>query len=142
MGRLWNRFARSASKSSPNKAWQTEFGKIDPSASKPETLETRQLLAANIFHNELMPGIVNEDGCRVRTGCLGTIIQNQMNSPVAWATMCGDSMQAATNIRGLGTNDGTSITTDADTAVDALVMVIYRLNRGSQTGGGDLGDRT
>ncbi len=42
-----------------------------------ESLETRQLLAANIFHNELMPEDVNEDGQISALDALTVI--NEMN---------------------------------------------------------------
>ncbi len=88
---------------------------------RPETLEARQLLAANIFHNEAMPEDVNEDGIVTAVDAL-TII-NQINQ----ADNIGEG-EPGSQERGRGrltdvNNDG------RDSALDAL-MVINRLNRG------------
>ena len=93
---------------------------------KPETLEARQLLAANIFHNELMPEDVNEDGIVSAIDAL-TII-NEMNIAEAGSSgELGDPREGQQRGRGRMTdvnNDG------RDSAIDAL-MVINRLNRGN-----------
>lgn len=89
---------------------------------KPETLESRQMLAANIFHNELIPEDVNEDGIVSAVDAL-TII-NQMNRQ-SRGTSAAEGGPQSQRDRGQMTdvnNDG------RDTAVDAL-MVINRLNR-------------
>ncbi|WP_404309931.1 dockerin type I domain-containing protein [Neorhodopirellula lusitana] len=90
---------------------------------RPENLETRQLLAANIFHNEAMPEDVNEDGIVSAIDAL-TIV-NQMNRQgINDPTQADDDVDQQ---RGQGrmtdvNNDG------RDSALDAL-MVINRLNR-------------
>ena len=50
---------------------------------KPETLESRQLLAANIFHNDLMPEDVNEDGLVSAIDALTIINQIGRQTPTA-----------------------------------------------------------
>nr|WP_044302450.1 dockerin type I domain-containing protein [Rhodopirellula sallentina] len=92
-----------------------------------ESLETRQLLAANVFHNELMPEDVNEDGQVSSLDAL-TII-NELNRQ----TQGDQSVNNQADGRGRMTdvnNDG------RNTELDAL-MVINRLNRGDN----DLNDR-
>jgi len=133
MGRFWNRLL-GRPQSSPNKAGKRNR-KSTRRPLKPETLETRQLLAANIFHNELMPEDVNEDGVVSALDAL-TII-NQMNRQSQ-----GDDVRAidAGGNQHRGRGRMTDVNNDGrDTAVDAL-MVINRLNR-DRDGGGDLGDR-
>ncbi|MFK8115628.1 MAG: dockerin type I domain-containing protein, partial [Rubripirellula sp.] len=88
---------------------------------KAETLEKRQLLAANIFHNELMPEDVNEDGAVSALDAL-TII-NQMNRQARRTEAVAEDGNDQQRGRGRMTdvnNDG------LDTAIDAL-MVINRL---------------
>lgn len=90
---------------------------------KPETLETRRLLAANPFHNELIPEDVNEDGEVTAVDAL-TII-NQINRQSRGRDTAGPVDGDVERGRGRMTdvnNDG------RDSAVDAL-MVINRLNR-------------
>ncbi len=82
---------------------------------KAETLETRQLLAANLFHNELLPEDVNNDGSVTASDALFVI--NEMNRQSAdGGTPGGRGMMTDVN------NDG------RHTAVDAL-MIINRINR-------------
>lgn len=97
---------------------------------KPETLETRQLLAANIFHNELMPEDVNEDG--VVSAIDALVIINQVNQQ----DTVGDAEPANADQRQeRGRGRMTDVNNDGrDTPLDAL-MVINRLNR--RDGGGD-----
>ncbi|EMI19441.1 heme peroxidase, animal [Rhodopirellula maiorica SM1] len=83
-----------------------------------ETLETRQLLAANLFHNELMPEDVNNDGVVSAVDALTVI--NEMNRQ-----RNHDGVASTVNERGMRpdvNNDG------RHTSLDAL-MVINRLNR-------------
>lgn len=96
---------------------------------KPEALEKRQLLAANLFHNELLPEDVNEDG--VVTALDALTIINRMGRQSR-----GDVV--ADNQRGPG--QMTDVNNDGrDTALDAL-MVINRLGR-DRAGIGDPIDR-
>lgn len=91
-----------------------------------ESLENRQLLAANIFHNESMPEDVNEDGQVTAVDALTVI--NQMNRRAR-----GDANAGADRGPGRMTdvnNDG------LDSAADAL-MIINRLNRGRGPGLGN-----
>lgn len=118
MSAVWNRWiGRSRSNSSTSRKRKTQNRRL-----RPESLEARQLLAANIFHNEAMPEDVNEDGIVSAVDAL-TII-NQINTQTAEGqSIDGGGLQA----RGRGrmtdvNNDG------RDSALDAL-MVINRLNR-------------
>lgn len=92
---------------------------------KSETLESRQLLAANMFHNELMPEDVNEDGVVSSIDALAII--NQMNRRTRGADV-GDGQQRERGRMTDVNNDG------QDTALDAL-MVINRMRR--ERGGND-----
>ena len=83
-----------------------------------ETLETRQLLAANLFHNELLPEDVNEDGQVTAADAL--MVVNRMSRQTD-----GDAGPESRPDRGQMTdvnNDG------RDTVLDAL-MVVNRLSR-------------
>ncbi|QDS94698.1 PAP2 superfamily protein [Roseimaritima multifibrata] len=87
-----------------------------------ENLETRQLLAANIFHNEPMPEDVDQDGIVLAVDTL--TILNQMNRQGA---------NAGGEVDGNGQQRGQARITDVnnddqDTALDAL-MAGNRLNR-------------
>ncbi|QEF98320.1 PAP2 superfamily protein [Stieleria maiorica] len=90
-----------------------------------ESLESRQLLAANLFHNELMPEDVNQDGQVSALDALAVI--NEMSRQTQGSgTVDGRSNQQSDQ-RGPGrmtdvNNDG------RDSALDAL-MVINRLGR-------------
>lgn len=91
-----------------------------------ESLESRQLLAANPFHNELMPEDVNEDGQISALDALTVINEMNRQSPGSFAVDVSP-LDGQTEQRGRGrmtdvNNDG------RDTALDAL-MVINRLNR-------------
>ncbi|MCM2369096.1 dockerin type I domain-containing protein [Rhodopirellula sp. ICT_H3.1] len=88
---------------------------------RPETLENRQLMAANIFHNEAMPEDVNEDGIVSAVDAL-TII-NQINQADSSGAGEPGSQQRGSGRMTDVNNDG------RDSALDAL-MVINRLNRG------------
>ncbi len=82
-------------------------------------LDKRQLLAANIFHNELLPEDVNEDG--IVTAVDALTILNQMNRQ---SSNGGDGEFASDSGRKTDVNnDG------RQSPIDAL-MVINRLNRG------------
>ncbi len=84
-----------------------------------ESLETRQLLAANLFHNDLMPEDVNNDGIVSAVDALTVV--NEMNRQ-----RDNGGVNGSVNQRGMMpdvNNDG------RHTAIDAL-MVINRLNRG------------
>ncbi|TWU15494.1 dockerin type I domain-containing protein [Allorhodopirellula heiligendammensis] len=89
-----------------------------------ENLETRQLLAANIFHNAAVPEDVNEDGIVSAVDAL-TII-NEMNRQTddgeGLEIDGGDSMELARGRRTDVNNDG------RQSALDAL-MVINHLSR-------------
>uniref|UniRef100_UPI00356660CC dockerin type I domain-containing protein n=1 Tax=Novipirellula sp. TaxID=2795430 RepID=UPI00356660CC len=82
-----------------------------------ETLETRQLLAANLFHNQSMPEDVNNDGVISAVDALTVI--NEMNRQRS-----GDTNNTVNELgfRPDVNNDG------RHTSLDAL-MVINRLNR-------------
>ncbi|MEM1071052.1 MAG: dockerin type I domain-containing protein [Planctomycetota bacterium] len=82
-----------------------------------ERLENRQLLAANMFHNDLIPEDVNEDGQVTAIDALTVI--NQMSRQTRGDTGGERGAGRMTDVN----NDG------RDTAADAL-MVINRLNRG------------
>ncbi|WP_168564567.1 peroxidase family protein [Crateriforma spongiae] len=114
MSDLWNRWIR---RLRPNtnvpRRRKTRRRKM-----RSEALESRRLLAANLFHNQAIPEDVNEDGQVTAIDAL-TII-NQMNRRQS-------SADADNEPRGRGrmtdvNNDG------RDTAHDAL-LVINRLNR-------------
>ena len=94
----------------------------------PETLETRQLLAANVFHNELMPEDVNEDGIVSAVDAL-TII-NEMGRQSQQGDVNGtEGNGEARGIEQRGRGRMTDVNNDGrDTALDAL-MVINRLSR-------------
>ncbi|WP_182867963.1 dockerin type I domain-containing protein [Rhodopirellula sp. JC639] len=90
-----------------------------------ESLESRQLLAANLFHNELMPEDVNQDG-QVSARDALTVINEMSRQTQGPGTADGRSNQQSDQ-RGPGrmtdvNNDG------RDSALDAL-MVINRLGR-------------
>ncbi|TWU31807.1 peroxidase family protein [Novipirellula artificiosorum] len=88
---------------------------------KPEALEARQLLAANIFHNELMPEDVNEDGEISALDAL-TII-NRMSRQSQRDSVEGGVPQQR------GPGQMTDVNNDGqDSALDAL-MVINRMSR-------------
>ena len=119
MSRFWNRWiglgkpeknAESSSRSH-RKRRTTRRG------LKPEILEKRQLLAANIFHNEVMPEDVNEDGAVSAIDAL-TIINRIGRQTRGEDTVEGGQRGRMTDVN----NDG------RDSALDAL-MVINRLNR-------------
>ncbi len=89
-----------------------------------ETLETRKMMAANIFHNEAMPEDVNQDGIVSALDAL-TII-NQMNRNSAGGEAQG--LNAEVDL-GRGRGRMTDVNNDGrNSALDAL-MVINRLNR-------------
>ena len=124
MSRLWNRWIGRRTSSGRKKLRKRTSLRRRPRA---ENLENRQLLAANIFHNDVMPEDVNEDGQISALDALTVI--NEMNRKQ----------------RGLDVDDGqtdrrgrmTDVNNDVRrTTLDAL-MVINRLNRDR----GDLGNR-
>ena len=91
---------------------------------RPENLETRQLLAANIFHNELLPEVVNEDGIVSAVDAL--TINNQLNRQTANGQGQG-SDGGGDQQRGRGRMS--DVNSDGrDAALDAL-MVVNRLDR-------------
>ncbi|WP_417736956.1 dockerin type I domain-containing protein [Rosistilla oblonga] len=93
-----------------------------------EMLDKRQLLAANIFHNELIPEDVNEDG--IVTAVDALTILNQMNRQ---SSNDGDGQTAS------GPGRKTDVNNDGQQSpIDAL-MVINRLNR--RDDGGNTFDR-
>ncbi len=95
-----------------------------------EQLENRQLLAANMFHNEAMPEDVTEDGFVTVIDALTVVNQLSRND------LGGERGDSETRGRGRMTdvnNDG------RDSPIDAL-MVINRINRGHRDGGGNRGD--
>ncbi|EMI15516.1 phosphoesterase PA-phosphatase related protein [Rhodopirellula maiorica SM1] len=100
-----------------------------------ESLESRQLLAANMFHNELMPEDVNEDGQISALDALTVI--NEMNRPTQ-TLGSGDGQSS-----GSGSGRMTDVNNDGrNSALDAL-MVINRLNRErGNFGAGDSGNDT
>lgn len=88
---------------------------------KPEALEARQLLAANIFHNELLPEDVNEDGVVSELDVL-TIINRMSRQD-------GDNVIDSGGRQQRGPGQMTDVNNDGqDSALDAL-MVINRLSR-------------
>ncbi|MDA8745512.1 dockerin type I domain-containing protein [Rubripirellula amarantea] len=128
MTKLWNRWTgRPQDSSQKSKKTKSQKRKSQRRRLTPETLESRQLLAANLFHNEIMPEDVNEDGVVSALDAL-TII-NQMNRQSLDGNSINDATRndQATSQRGPGrmtdvNNDG------RDSALDAL-MVINRLSR-------------
>lgn len=108
----WNRWGKtSKSARSRKQRRQSTRRKL-----KSENLETRNLLAANLFHNEAMPEDVNEDDQVTALDAL-TII-NRMNREQA-GEAAGD----------VGRGQMTDVNNDGrNSALDAL-MVINRLNR-------------
>ncbi|TWU54358.1 Serine-aspartate repeat-containing protein I precursor [Rubripirellula tenax] len=93
---------------------------------RPENLESRQLLAANLFHNELMPEDVNEDGIVSALDAL-TII-NEMSRQTAEGRTAGAG-DAQTGGNQPGSGRMTDVNNDGrHTALDAL-MVINRISR-------------
>ena len=124
MARFWDRWIGRRTSSR-----RKELGKRTSLRRRPraENLENRQLLAANIFHNEALPEDVNEDGQISALDALTVI--NEMNREQRGIEV----EDGQTDRRGRMTdvnNDGRG------TALDAL-MVINRLNRDR----GDLGNR-
>tara|TARA_R110002049_G_scaffold4601_5_gene32633 strand:+ start:884620 stop:886851 length:2232 start_codon:yes stop_codon:yes gene_type:complete len=88
-------------------------------------LETRKLLAANLFHNEVLPEDVNDDGQITALDAVTVINQMSRQS-------FGDQASINADVRGTGrmtdvNNDG------RETALDAL-MIINRLSRDSFRG--------
>ena len=130
MNRFWIRWiVRSSTSSSAGKN-RDRKRKAQRRRLKPEALEARQLLAANIFHNELMPEDVNEDGTVTALDALTIINQMSRESRGGDAgTLDGNRLEDWARGRMTDVNnDG------RDSALDAL-MVINRLSRGR---GGDL----
>jgi peroxidase len=123
MERFWNRWIgrpksakRTVSSAKSGRKRSTTRRRL-----KPEALEARQLLAANIFHNELMPEDVNEDGVVSSLDAL-TII-NRMSRQSQGDSLVGGGPQQR------GPGQMTDVNNDGqDSAIDAL-MVINRLNR-------------
>ncbi len=86
-----------------------------------EVLETRQLLAANIFHNADLPADVNQDGIVTPHDVL-TIVNGMNRQAAGTADAAGDSQSADTPRMTDVNNDG------QESPLDALI-VINRLNR-------------
>ncbi|TWU23268.1 peroxidase [Novipirellula galeiformis] len=124
MARFWNRWTGRSKTSQSTHKKRDKTRKSPRRRLKSETLETRQLLAANLFHNELIPEDTNEDGVVSAIDAL-TII-NEINRQTRGGDVAtGDGGQVEDRGRGRMTdvnNDG------RDTALDAL-MVINRLHR-------------
>lgn len=78
MARFWNRWIGRQTLSRRKHRMKRKTLRRRP---QPENLETRQLLAANLFHNEGLPEDVNEDGVVSSLDAL-TII-NQMSRQAA-----------------------------------------------------------
>ncbi|KLU04195.1 Peroxinectin [Rhodopirellula islandica] len=127
MAKFWNRWIGGPQSSRKNRRRRTSQRR----RLRSETLETRKLLAANLFHNDVFPEDVNEDGQVSAIDALAII--NQMNSDSAsglssqlqGADSEGQRVENSRPSRGRMTdvnNDG------RDTALDAL-LVINRLNR-------------
>ena len=115
----WNRFFSSSSNTRRNQSLhRTKRRRLSA-----EALETRQLLAANMFHNVSMPEDVNQDGTVTAIDALTVI--NEMNRQSLQLGNGSDNGNAQDQ-RGRKmtdvNNDGRS------TAIDALI-VINRLNR-------------
>ncbi|TWU47664.1 peroxidase family protein [Rubripirellula reticaptiva] len=98
--------------------------------SRAENLETRQLLAANLFHNELMPEDVNEDGVVSALDALAII--NQMSRQSADGnTASTDSATDTQPSRGRMTdvnNDGRNSSLDALMVINRIARDRGRLN--------------
>ncbi|WP_404306882.1 peroxidase family protein [Neorhodopirellula lusitana] len=124
MARFWNRWTgQSQSTSSKPRKRSTTLRKL-----KPESLEARQLLAANIFHNELMPEDVNEDGLVSAIDAL-TIVNRMNEQSRGIETGAGETSSNSQATEQDGRGRRTDVNNDGrDTALDAL-MVINRLNR-------------
>ncbi len=128
MARFWNRWIGRQTLSRRKHRMKRKSLRRRP---QPENLETRQLLAANIFHNEALPEDVNEDG--VVTSLDALTIINQMSRQAAGG-------QAQGNNAGGDQQRGRGLMTDVnndgrDSALDAL-MVINRLSREQGQSGG------
>ena len=80
MSRLWNRNVGRRNSSQTARKHTSPRRRL-----RSEKLETRQLLAANAFHNELMPEDVNEDGQITAADALAII--NQMGRQEAGETL-------------------------------------------------------
>lgn len=92
---------------------------------RPEALESRQLLAANLFHNELLPEDVNEDGLVSALDAL-TIINEVSRQSAEGETRNGQDVGEP---RERGRGRMTDVNNDGrDSVLDAL-MVINRLDR-------------
>ncbi len=130
MTKFWNRWIGGHQSSrSKNRRRRSQRRRL-----RSETLETRKLLAANLFHNEAFPEDVNEDGQVSAIDALAII--NQMNSDglsgfssqLQEADSAGAEGQRVNNSRP-SRGRMTDVNNDGrDTAIDAL-MVINRLNR-------------
>lgn len=93
---------------------------------KPETLESRQLLAANMFHNDVMPEDVNEDGVVTAADALMIVNEITRDSPEFAEAEADLGLDSGVD-RGRGrrtdvNNDGRRTSRDA-------LMVINRLSR-------------
>ena len=124
MATRWNRWTRRSEKNRK----KISKRKSQRRRLKPETLETRQLLAANLFHNELLPEDVNEDGAVSALDALMIVNQISRQSAAGQTDV----------IESLGGENGnsepqrgrmTDVNNDGrHTALDAL-MVINRISR-------------
>ena len=130
MSHFWNRLVKRPARRSRRGTRQSSVRR----RPRAEALETRQLLAANIFHNAAMPEDVNEDGQVSAIDALSII--NAMNEVEAQGGPGGQTGEGDEN---RGRRRMTDVNNDGrSSAVDAL-MVINRLNRGP--GGGDQTDQ-
>lgn len=94
---------------------------------KPESLEARQLLAANIFHNEMMPEDVNEDDAVTVLDAL-TII-NRLSREARGDNADGGRPQER------GPGQLTDVNNDGQDSVRDALMVINRLSRDRRDNG-------
>ncbi|WDQ16319.1 peroxidase family protein [Rhodopirellula sp. P2] len=130
MTKFWNRWIGGPQSSRKNRKRRTSQRR----RLRSETLESRKLLAANLFHNDVFPEDVNEDGQVSAIDALAII--NQMNSDSV--SGLSSQLQGADSATGGGQRVDnsrpsrgrmTDVNNDGrDTALDAL-MVINRLNR-------------
>ncbi len=120
MARFWNHWTGRNKHSNSKHPRRENKRKRTQRRIKAEALETRQLMAANIFHNAQLPEDVDQDGIVAPIDALAII--NQLNRQARYAN--SDSLAGARDVGHMTdvNNDG------QDTPLDAL-MVINRLNR-------------
>ncbi|MCC9643241.1 dockerin type I domain-containing protein [Rhodopirellula sp. JC740] len=126
MDKLWNRWVGS----SKSKRTKTQTRRMRRRRLRSESLETRKLLAANLFHNEAFPEDVNEDG---EVSALDALTVINAMGEEGTAEPIGSleplSAQGNADLQQRRRGRMTDVNNDGrNSALDAL-MVINRLNR-------------